>query len=73
MRGSCPLRLLRDDGYWNRDQFWAVVDFLRHASRSHQILRVLFLLASLLGLFVLASASVTVSVAGLFLLEISIC
>lgn len=81
VQGSCPLRLLRDDGYWNRDQFWAVVDFLKHASRSHQILRVLFWLLPLLSLcllqdlfvlFLLASSSVTMSVAGLFVLEISI-
>lgn len=55
VKGSCPLRLLRDDGDWSEDGFWVVVEFLRHASRSHQILRVLFLLAS---------SSVSFSVAG---------
>ncbi|KAF8014157.1 hypothetical protein BT93_H0103 [Corymbia citriodora subsp. variegata] len=38
--GSCPLRMLEDDGDWTRDQFWAVVKSLRHASRSHEILKV---------------------------------
>ncbi|XP_018721857.2 pentatricopeptide repeat-containing protein At4g14190, chloroplastic [Eucalyptus grandis] len=38
--GSCPLRLLEGDGDWTRDQFWAVVKSLRHASRSHEVLKV---------------------------------
>ncbi|XP_030533883.1 pentatricopeptide repeat-containing protein At4g14190, chloroplastic isoform X2 [Rhodamnia argentea] len=39
-KGSCPLRMLEDDGDWTRDQFWAVVKSLRHASRSLEILKV---------------------------------
>lgn len=39
--GACPLRLLEDDGDWTRDQFWAVIKSLRHASRSREILKVL--------------------------------
>ncbi|KAK4772765.1 hypothetical protein SAY86_014540 [Trapa natans] len=38
VKGSSPLRLLQHDGDWSEDLFWAVVEFLRHASRSHQIL-----------------------------------
>ncbi|PON95521.1 Pentatricopeptide repeat [Trema orientale] len=38
--GSCPLRLLRQDGDWTKDHFWAVVAFLRHHSRSMEILQV---------------------------------
>ncbi|ESQ56233.1 hypothetical protein EUTSA_v10027442mg [Eutrema salsugineum] len=38
--GSCPLRLLREDGDWSKHQFWAVVRFLRHSSRLHEILPV---------------------------------
>ena len=41
--GSCPLRLLREDGDWSKEHFWAVVRFLRHASRFEEILQVLFL------------------------------
>lgn len=40
-RDSCPLLLLKDHGDWNRDHFWVVVKFLREASRSHEILKVL--------------------------------
>ncbi|KAK9932923.1 hypothetical protein M0R45_020142 [Rubus argutus] len=36
-KDSCPLQLLRDYGDWTKDQFWAVVRFLTHASRSKEI------------------------------------
>lgn len=45
-KDSCPLQLLRDDGDWTKDQFWAVVRFLTHASRSKEIFQVLFSLYS---------------------------
>lgn len=38
--GSCPLRLLQEDGDWSKDHFWAVIRFLRHSSRLHDILPV---------------------------------
>ncbi|XP_010440519.1 PREDICTED: pentatricopeptide repeat-containing protein At4g14190, chloroplastic-like [Camelina sativa] len=38
--GSCPLRLLQEDGDWRKDHFWAVIRFLRHSSRLHEILPV---------------------------------
>ncbi|CAH8336211.1 unnamed protein product [Eruca vesicaria subsp. sativa] len=38
--GSCPLRLLQEDGDWSKDQFFAVIRFLRHSSRLHEILPV---------------------------------
>ncbi|VVB01208.1 unnamed protein product [Arabis nemorensis] len=38
--GSCPLRLLQEDGDWSKDHFWAVIRFLRHSSRLHEILPV---------------------------------
>ncbi|OMO55502.1 hypothetical protein COLO4_35959 [Corchorus olitorius] len=37
---SCPLQMLRDDGDWTKDNFWAVIRFLRRASRFHEILQV---------------------------------
>ncbi|XP_022722517.1 pentatricopeptide repeat-containing protein At4g14190, chloroplastic-like isoform X2 [Durio zibethinus] len=37
---SCPLQILGDDGDWTKDTFWAVIRFLRHASRSNEILQV---------------------------------
>ncbi|XWS09249.1 hypothetical protein CRYUN_Cryun40dG0069800 [Craigia yunnanensis] len=37
---SCPLQILRDDGDWTKENFWAVIRFLRHASRSNEILQV---------------------------------
>lgn len=36
-KDSCPVQLLRDYGDWTKDQFWAVVRFLTHASRSKEI------------------------------------
>ncbi|XVE81219.1 hypothetical protein DITRI_Ditri15bG0045300 [Diplodiscus trichospermus] len=39
-RDACPLQILRDDGDWTKDNFWAVIRFLRHASRSSEILQV---------------------------------
>ncbi|XP_010532713.1 PREDICTED: pentatricopeptide repeat-containing protein At4g14190, chloroplastic [Tarenaya hassleriana] len=39
-RGSCPLRLLQEDGDWSKDHFWAIVRFLHHSSRFHEILPV---------------------------------
>ena len=44
---SCPLQILSDDGDWTKDQFWAVIRFLTHASRPHQILQVFSLSLSL--------------------------
>ncbi|KAG2299293.1 hypothetical protein Bca4012_010863 [Brassica carinata] len=38
--GSCPLRLLQEDGDWSKDRFFAVIRFLRHSSRLHEILPV---------------------------------
>ncbi|KAG2275291.1 hypothetical protein Bca52824_057846 [Brassica carinata] len=39
--GSCPQRLLQEDGDWSKDQFFAVIRFLlRHSSRLHEILPV---------------------------------
>ncbi|CAN7066721.1 hypothetical protein IGI04_039576 [Brassica rapa subsp. trilocularis] len=39
--GSCPLRLLQEDGDWSKDQFFAVIRFLLpHSSRLHHILPV---------------------------------
>ncbi|CAH2079256.1 unnamed protein product [Thlaspi arvense] len=38
--GSCPLRLFQEDGDWSKDQFWAVIRFLRNSSRPHEILPV---------------------------------
>ncbi|XP_062109269.1 pentatricopeptide repeat-containing protein At4g14190, chloroplastic [Humulus lupulus] len=38
--GSCPLQLLRQDGDWTKENFWAVVTSLRHQSRSMEILQV---------------------------------
>ncbi|XP_024197326.1 pentatricopeptide repeat-containing protein At4g14190, chloroplastic [Rosa chinensis] len=35
----CPLQVLRGDGDWTRDQFWAVIRFLIHASRPKEILQ----------------------------------
>lgn len=41
--GSCPLRLLQEDGDWSKDQFFALIRFLLpHSSRLHQILPVNF-------------------------------
>ncbi|KAK7306416.1 hypothetical protein VNO77_44355 [Canavalia gladiata] len=37
---SCPLRILTEDGDWSKDHFWAVVRFLRKASRFTEILQV---------------------------------
>ncbi|KAF3456699.1 hypothetical protein FNV43_RR01353 [Rhamnella rubrinervis] len=39
-KDSCPLRLLSEDGDWSKEQFWAVVEFLKHASRFNEILQV---------------------------------
>lgn len=41
-KDCCPLQLLRDDGDWTIDQFWAVIRFLIHASRPKEILQVRF-------------------------------
>ncbi|CAN8324420.1 unnamed protein product [Cochlearia groenlandica] len=38
--GSCPLRLLHEDGDWSKDHFWAVIRHLRHSSRHDEILPV---------------------------------
>ncbi|KAK9009707.1 hypothetical protein V6N11_036235 [Hibiscus sabdariffa] len=38
--GSCPLQILRDDGDWTKNDFWAAIRFLKHASRSNEILQV---------------------------------
>ncbi|XP_050373457.1 pentatricopeptide repeat-containing protein At4g14190, chloroplastic [Argentina anserina] len=35
----CPLQLLRDDGDWTTDHFWAVIRFLIHDSRPMEILQ----------------------------------
>ena len=43
-KASSPLQLLRDDGDWGKQQFWAVIGFLKRASRSSEILQVIFLL-----------------------------
>lgn len=51
---SCPMRLLREDGDWSKEHFWAVVRFLRHGSRTKEIVQVLFLVFALY-LFVLCS------------------
>ncbi|KAG7615908.1 Pentatricopeptide repeat-containing protein chloroplastic [Arabidopsis thaliana] len=40
LSGSCPLRLLQEDGDWSKDHFWAVIRFLRQSSRLHEILPV---------------------------------
>ncbi|XP_024028541.1 pentatricopeptide repeat-containing protein At4g14190, chloroplastic [Morus notabilis] len=37
---SCPMRLLREDGDWCKEHFWAVVRFLRHGSRTKEIVQV---------------------------------
>ncbi|KAI9115166.1 hypothetical protein K1719_014179 [Acacia pycnantha] len=37
---SSPLHILQQDRDWSKDQFWAVVRFLKHASRSKEILQV---------------------------------
>ncbi|XVF37893.1 hypothetical protein REPUB_Repub20aG0050300 [Reevesia pubescens] len=37
---SCTLQILGDDGDWTKDNFWAVIRFLRHASRCNEILQV---------------------------------
>ncbi|KAH7573366.1 hypothetical protein ACOSP7_006996 [Xanthoceras sorbifolium] len=37
---SCPLNILQHDGDWTKDHFWAVIKFLKNASRSTQILPV---------------------------------
>ncbi|GLT80556.1 hypothetical protein SLA2020_519900 [Shorea laevis] len=37
---ACPLQLLRDDGDWIKDHFWAVIKFLRYSSRCKEILQV---------------------------------
>ena len=39
--GSCPLRMLEEDGDWTKDHFWAVVRFLTKASRANEIPQVL--------------------------------
>ncbi|KAL5542711.1 hypothetical protein UlMin_010421 [Ulmus minor] len=39
-KDSCPLQLLREDGDWSREELWAVVRFLNHASRAKEILQV---------------------------------
>ena len=44
---SCPLQILTDYGDWTKDQFWAVVKFLIHASRSLEVLQVRSLSLSL--------------------------
>ncbi|KAL1219284.1 Pentatricopeptide repeat-containing protein [Cardamine amara subsp. amara] len=40
--GSCPLRLLQEDGDWSKDRFWSVIRFLRNSSRLHEILPVFY-------------------------------
>ncbi|RVW64161.1 Pentatricopeptide repeat-containing protein, chloroplastic [Vitis vinifera] len=42
-KASSPLQLLRDDGDWNKQHFWAVIRFLKDASRSSEILPVFHL------------------------------
>ncbi|KAJ1426692.1 Tetratricopeptide-like helical domain superfamily [Sesbania bispinosa] len=37
---SCPLHILSEDGDWSKDHFWAVVRFLKKASRFTEILQV---------------------------------
>ncbi|XP_061338692.1 pentatricopeptide repeat-containing protein At4g14190, chloroplastic [Gastrolobium bilobum] len=37
---SCPLRILTEDGDWSKDHFWAVVRFLKKASRFTEIVQV---------------------------------
>ena len=44
---SCPLQILSDYGDWSKDQFWAVIKFLIHASRSPEALQVRSLSLSL--------------------------
>ncbi|KAF7837060.1 pentatricopeptide repeat-containing protein [Senna tora] len=39
-RHSSPLQILSEDGDWSKDHFWTVVRFLKHASRSKEILQV---------------------------------
>ena len=46
-KDSSPLQILRDDGDWNKQHFWAVIRFLKDASRSSEILPVIFLLLPL--------------------------
>ena len=44
---ACPLQILSDYGDWSKDQFWAVIKFLIHASRSPEALQVRSLSLSL--------------------------
>ncbi|XP_075653204.1 pentatricopeptide repeat-containing protein At4g14190, chloroplastic [Castanea sativa] len=37
---SCPLQILTDYGDWTKEQFWVVIKFLIHASRSLEVLQV---------------------------------
>ncbi|KAH7521538.1 hypothetical protein FEM48_Zijuj07G0044200 [Ziziphus jujuba var. spinosa] len=39
-KDSCPLQVLSEDGDWSREHFWAVIGFLKHASRFNEILQV---------------------------------
>lgn len=48
-KDSCPLQLLREDGDWSKEHFWAVVEFLKHASRFDEILQVILLLLLMLS------------------------
>ncbi|KAF5744336.1 pentatricopeptide repeat-containing protein [Tripterygium wilfordii] len=40
MKDSSPLQILQDEGDWPKEHFWAVIRFLRHASRAKEILQV---------------------------------
>ncbi|GMH20262.1 hypothetical protein Nepgr_022103 [Nepenthes gracilis] len=39
-KGSSPLQVLKDDGDWSEDQFWAVIEFLAQTSSFEEIPRV---------------------------------
>ncbi|KAL7209389.1 hypothetical protein ACSBR1_031009 [Camellia fascicularis] len=36
-RGSDPIQILKDDGDWTKDHFWAVLRFLLQSSRSKDV------------------------------------
>lgn len=42
-KASSPLQTLSEDGDWSKQQFWAVIRFLKRTSRSGEILQVIFL------------------------------
>ncbi|KAF8393960.1 hypothetical protein HHK36_020162 [Tetracentron sinense] len=39
-KDSNPLQILKDEGDWSKDQFWAVIRFLQQTSRSKEVLQV---------------------------------